>query len=271
MRDWDEDTLAAYLDGELDAETALALEEALAEDAELRREVERMSYVGGLFRAAATAQLRRPAPSALTDRIMGYQTATPRPRSSGRRWAVAAMLAVLAAGAAAGYAGYRFATHWQQRQFATIEAGRWLDEIAGYHRLYAAESRHLVEVPATEQPHIERWLGARLSRPLSVPDLAAADLQFKGARLLAINDKPVAQLMYQPAGNGPPVAEGRPIAVCITPTAEPDHGPRFTQRNGVGLLYWRRGGDAMVIAGWADEPRLRAWHTLVAPAIAPAP
>lgn len=196
--------------------------------------------------------------------MMKSPTPAPRRRTGITRWVAAGSLALFLAGAISFYAGYRLATVRAERQFAIVEAEHWLTEIAAYHRLYSADARHLVEVPGSKRQYIESWLGERLEQPLRVPDLSPAGLQFQGARLLAIGDGPAAQLMYMPV-------DGRPVAVCITGTTEPDQGPQFIRRDGVGLLYWRQGGTAMVLVAWEDEPRLRAWHTLVAPSIGPAP
>ena len=41
----------------------------------------------------------------------------------------------------------------------------WITQVAGYYRLYADQPRrHLVEVKADEQQHIEKWLGEQLGR-----------------------------------------------------------------------------------------------------------
>src|SRR3954468_7961377 len=93
--------------------------------------------------------------------------------------------------------------------FATDERAEFMAEVAKYHSVYARETEHLAEVPASRKDHIEEWLGARLERKLSVPDLSPAGWTFEGGRRLVEDDQPIAQLLY--------VAPGRqPIAVCIT-------------------------------------------------------
>jgi len=54
-----------------------------------------------------------------------------------------------------------------------IPTPNWTEQVAGYYRLYAKQSRrHLVEVRADERQHIEKWLGEQLGRPVLAPDLS---------------------------------------------------------------------------------------------------
>jgi anti-sigma factor RsiW len=97
----------------------------------------------------------------------------------------------------------------QQQLAAAQQPQPWIMQVAQYHKIYAREQRHLVEVSAAETPHIEQWLGKRLDDlAFKVPDLSAFGLTFKGARMLVVNGAPVAQLVYLPA-------DGRAVALCI--------------------------------------------------------
>ena len=51
------------------------------------------------------------------------------------------------------------------------------------HALYVKESRHAVEVAATDEKHLVTWLSNRLSRQISAPDLSA-----QGFTLVGWND-----------------------------------------------------------------------------------
>ena len=84
---------------------------------------------------------------------------------------------------------------WRAETVATADSREaMLDEIAAYHLVYARQTEHLAEVPAERREHIEAWLGSLLNRTLKVPDLSSQGLKFEGARLLAIDAYPVAQL-----------------------------------------------------------------------------
>src|SRR3954466_6382587 len=111
--------------------------------------------------------------------------------------------------------------------FATDERAEFMAEVAKYHSVYGRETEHLAEVPASRKDHIQEWLGARLDRDLSIPDLSAEGWALEraaalstpalsaegwaceGGGLLAEDDQPIAQLLYTAPGR-------QPIAVCIT-------------------------------------------------------
>lgn len=167
-----------------------------------------------------------------------------------RLWLVAASVAFLVVGAAGGFvAGGRYGV-------VPAAQNDWLMQVAQYHGIYAKEKRHLVEVSADETPHIEAWLGKRLGRTLAVPDLSASGAEFKGARLLGINGKPVAQLIYQMPG-------GEPFALCVMPSGKGDLAPVAVRRADLNMVEWRQDGYAYVVLGWEDESALQGF---VAPA-----
>jgi anti-sigma factor RsiW len=139
-----------------------------------------------------------------------------------------------------------------QQQLASVQpALPWIMQVAQYHRIYAREQRHLVEVPADETPHIEAWLGKRLDLPFKVPDLAAFGLTFKGARMLVINGEPVAQLVYLPA-------DGRAFALCVIHSKGEDKPLADSKQDDLNLVSWRVKGYGFVVIGWEDQTELHA-------------
>jgi anti-sigma factor RsiW len=139
----------------------------------------------------------------------------------------------------------------QQHLAAAQQPQPWIMQVAEYHRVYAGEKRHLVEVAAAETPHIESWLGKRLEMPLVVPDLTAQGLTFQGARMLVINGAPVAQLIYTPA-------DGRAVALCIIRSPKEDKPLTASQQDDLRLVDWRTKGYGFVVVGWEDEAQMRA-------------
>lgn len=122
----------------------------------------------------------------------------------------------------------------------------WTDEVASYHRIYARETAHLVEVGAERADHIREWLGARIGSDLPIPDLTAFGLTFRGARLLAAADAPVAQLVYTDAVGGV-------FALCLTPRpGAPDAAPTRLALGDLDAVLWRDGGTAVLVIGPAD-------------------
>lgn len=120
----------------------------------------------------------------------------------------------------------------------------WLDQVAGYYRLYAKQPRrHLVEVKADEQQHIEKWLGEQLGRPVLIPDLSEGGMEFQGARLLAINGMPVAQLTYLDA-------DDEPLAFCFMRNRSGEKKElEITNADDLNLVDWRDQAYQYVVVG----------------------
>ena len=140
----------------------------------------------------------------------------------------------------------------QQQLAAAQQPQPWIMQVAQYHKIYAREQRHLVEVSADETPHIEQWLGKRLDDlAFKVPDLSAFGLTFKGARMLVVNGAPVAQLVYLPA-------DGRAVALCIIHSKKDDKPLTASQQDDLNLVDWRLKGYGFVVIGWENQAELRA-------------
>lgn len=109
----------------------------------------------------------------------------------------------------------------------------WVSKVAEYHGLYARQPpRRLVEVPADEQDHIIGWLSEQLGGPISIPDLSDAGIDFKGARLLAVDGMPVAQLMYIDG-------DGEPLAFCFMRNMNGDEKlPELSEHEELRLIDW---------------------------------
>jgi anti-sigma factor RsiW len=228
-----EEELHAWLDGELPPERLAAVEARLAahpEDA-ARLEAYRADgeAIARLFAHAGEAAIR---------------TAAGRPAL--RPWsvglAVAASLLIGFLGAA-----LLFARGGPEKD----EIAELMDEAVEYHSVYSAETKHLVEVPASEGGELVAWLSDRLGRQLTIPDLSADGLTFAGGRMLVVNRRPVAQLLYTRA-------EGRPVAVCVTRLAGPAEPLAVEERDGLRLGLWTAGGYGYVVIGELPEDRVRA-------------
>ena len=252
--------LVAYVDGELPAAEARAIEAWLAGDAEARELWRNLQEDALALRGLFSAVLREPVPESLGASPRGA-TAAPLqasgtvielPRRPGPlgSWLVAASIACLAIGGLAGFYGGQYQA---RQEIAAIppQPPSWIMQVAQYHRIYAREQRHLVEVAADETPHIEAWLGKRLELPFKVPDLSAFGLAFKGARLLAINGEPVAQLVYLPA-------DGRALALCVIHSKREDEPFTASQQDDLNLVDWRVKGYGFVVVGWENPTELRA-------------
>ncbi|MEO1140023.1 MAG: anti-sigma factor [Pseudomonadota bacterium] len=239
--------LSAFLDGELSEAETREIEDALASDPALQKEMELLMASDTLAQDEFAEMLQEPVPFELAAAIQKAPDASmarmansqEKPRSYAWLTAIAACIALMIGGAGGYLAG---STNTAQ----LAAAPSWLEDIADYHRVYAGQKRHLVEVPASEADHIQTWLTNTVGANVRVPDLSEHGLTFRGARLLVAAGKPVAQLMFTDA-------QDRVVALCLIRTQTPADG--FNQRiiNGFEMVSWGGQGANFVIVG--DEGR----------------
>lgn len=132
------------------------------------------------------------------------------------------------------------------------EQGSWLNQVVGYHRLYAGTPRE-VEVSAAEQEGqqaLTNWFKSMLGRNFSVPDLSAAGLTFVGGRVFAVNGIPTGQIAYHDR-------QGQLTGFCFKPGSEDqESGPTFRQDDDLNLISWQKNGIDYVLVGWMDPAEL---------------
>ena len=169
-------------------------------------------------------------------------------------------LATVAGGLTAAEAGRLEALQQLVGVEADLAASKnWLGQIAQYHRVYASTARrHLVEVGADELDHIQDWMTGMLGRPIPVPDLSAYGVTFAGARLLGINEKPVAQLVYLDA-------DDQPLALCIIPSTSQAKTPTSSTNGELNLVDWRDGNHGYAVVGWSPPELLNTLTEAIQP------
>lgn len=239
-----DDRISAWLDGVLPPDEVEALEAEAAHDPELAAAMEAMQQQDDILGEAFGALLDRPVPDALTAAARATAPANlpHAPRVSLRH--LAAGLSLLAVGLGSGaYLGRMTAPAPQ----ITATAPGWMEEIATYHRVYARQGRHLVEVPAEEKDHIEAWLSKETGVRITVPDLAASGYVFRGARLLVAGAKPVAQLIYADDA-------GRVVALCALQSDRATDGFATRTFDDVNMVGWSAPGAAWVAVGEPGQP-----------------
>ena len=133
---------------------------------------------------------------------------------------------------------------------APSERADLLEEVAGYHEVYSHETTHLVEVPADQADQLTAWLGERLDREIKVPELADAGLRFAGGRMLVVNDRPVAELMYTRD-------EGLPIAICVSRIDGKPWSMDVEQHDALRVASWAKDGYAYLVVGELDEAAVK--------------
>lgn len=164
---------------------------------------------------------------------------------------LAASLLLFLSGAAAGVYADRF-----YRVPAPVETASALESLPGQSRtaflVYASEKRHPVEVGADQEAHLVTWLGKRLDYKLVAPDLRALGFSLVGGRLVPVNDKAGAMLMYEnPAGQRLTVLLGK----------NPENGEtsfRFESSGSVETFYWFDGEIGYAVTGEVSRAKLQA-------------
>ncbi|MCR6500280.1 anti-sigma factor [Shinella sp. CPCC 101442] len=270
--------LSAYLDGQLPQAEMNEIDDILAQNDDARGVFEKLKLGSEFGARAFDRMLQEPIPLDLVRNIKEARTseddapklgiagipvaATPAPRRS-TFWpqALAASLAIFMAG---GVAGYLISEQQDSDGPIQIAAAprTWLDDIADYHRIYARQTRHLVEVPASDKDHIVEWLSASTGVAFTLPDLTAQNLTFEGARLLVAGGKPTAQLLYRDA-------ENEIFAICFL-QSDPVEGKTAlaeSMRNDIGLVSWQRGNASFVVVGPSADPNLERIAEVVSTSI----
>jgi anti-sigma factor RsiW len=213
-------------------------------DPALQAEYDRLVSANDLALAEFGALLEQPLPLALARTVSQAPLAVPAntPRAP-RPWLQVA--AALALAVLTGTGGYMAG----QRQGAVQLAADWVAEVATYHKVYAAQGRHLVEVPASESEHLVNWLSKETGVPFAIPNLSAQGLTFEGGRLLVAAGQPVGQLMYRDA-------DGAVVALCFIASDKPASEAVPRDLGGFDALVWGKPGARFIVIGPKGDTRL---------------
>ncbi len=235
----DEAEMHAWIDGQLDAERAGAVEASVATDAELAVRANAYAEQNREVRALFGGVADEPLP----ERLRAANIAS---RQSRRRrlMPIAASIAWLAVGLAGGW----LANNWLGDR-ALVEASRHVaQEAVSAHRVYAVEVLHPVEIFADQQAHLVKWLSKRLGHDIRVPDLAPLGFKLVGGRLLpAEGGEPAAHFLYEDK-------TGRRVTVYVSVyESGQETAFRYQEMQGVGAFVWLEPEMGYAIAG--DIPR----------------
>ena len=268
-----DERLVAYLDGEIEAADERDIEAWLDADPLARDKLAALAESAELLRQSYDEILREPVPDRLIAAARGHGPRSPlvrflhspsRPMAGSigprTRWRIAVPIAASLFGFLAGGG----ATYLSLGKIlpigmspnstpATVEAAAannlWLDNAAGDFKLFVASgSKALIDVPATGDAHEAlQKISESLTQQVRLPDLKPWSLNFVGARLVVVDGRPAAQLVYTTDNK----AIG-PLALIIGSTKQPDIAPTFERKQDVNMLYWRHQGRAYVLTGQAD-------------------
>jgi anti-sigma factor RsiW len=204
MQKPNDETLIAFLDGELDADQRSEVESWLESDAELRDRVAALAASAEALRAVFEPVLHEPVPERLLAAARGATeaeivdfAAAQKARASRPlmarawvRWATAAGVAGLLIGGSVGYfaGGRDIGTQTASNAAST----NWLDNVAGYHKLLisaGADDQALVDVPPDSSDAARKGV-QKLPSDFKLPNLKPWGLNFQGARYLVIGGNP---------------------------------------------------------------------------------
>jgi anti-sigma factor RsiW len=271
MQKHSEEALIAYLDGELDPAEQHHVEAWVDADPKARDRISAYAQSADLVRRAYADIVNEPVPDQLLAAARG-ETAAAAPLPQGevvvlspRRatrpvfgrgryigLAAAAALFGIMIGGTGTFVGTRFLPRGndaEQTQLATAAAQRiWLDNAAASYKLAVnAGDGMLVDVPASNDPREALQRISQNVPQVRLPDLKPWGLTLRGARLVVVDGRPAAQLVY--------VADDKalgPVTLVISAAKQPDLSPTIERRQDVNLLYWRNQGRAYALVGRAD-------------------
>ncbi|WP_426227782.1 anti-sigma factor family protein [Pararhizobium sp. DWP3-4] len=242
--------LHAYVDGFLDEERRGEVELWLSGHPEEETEVRQWQTQAAELKAAFSgyAQANESDRTLLNAR---RETAATSPTPWWRRAAlIAASFTLFLSGAAAGVYGERLLTSQ-----VTIETAAALDSLPAQSKtaflVYASEKRHPVEVGADQEDHLVTWLGKRLDYKLVAPDLKGLGFTLVGGRLLPVNGKAGAMLMYQDTA-------GQRLTVLLGKNPEnAETSFRFESAGSLETFYWIDGSIGYAVTGEVSRARLQ--------------
>jgi anti-sigma factor RsiW len=243
----DEEELHAFVDGQLPRgrctavlaylgrhpdEIARLAAYALHKE-QLRRKLEEFDLQGG--GDATTAELQQ----ALADRL-----SAPSYRDWLRR--AAAMALLLGAG--------WWSNTLYQRHLADRLPGVVV-EAAQAHEIFGGDPNRPVELAAVAAADMAVWFSSQLGELVEIPSLHGMGLRLVGGRLLAGDDGPVAQLIYEDGS-------GYRVSLCLS-SAPNESGPEVEMVTLEGLTagYWHEGDLTYALVGHTSEQQLLAIAT----------
>jgi anti-sigma factor RsiW len=126
------------------------------------------------------------------------------------------------------------------------------------HAIYTAEPRRAVEVAASQEEDMIRWLSKRMNAAVHVPKLNEFGYEALGGRLLPGRQGPACQIMYQNAA-------GKRLTIYLT--RDPQAAPRpvrFSDKDAVQVVSWSDGTLAFAVSAELSADELRRIAAAVA-------
>lgn len=263
---YDDDTLSAWLDGELPPAEQAAVAAWLQAHPDEAARVRLWAADRDALRARLAPLADEPLPERWRAEVLQggrRRAAWPLARAAGLLVAGGVLGGLIATGVLWQFtpAGPALQARLDGQPPATPAALAWTGRAAAAHAVYAPEVRHPVEVnvaqgdPAeqhAQEQHLVRWLSKRLDMAVRLYDLRPQGFELVGGRLLPDATGPSAQLMYQDAA-------GQRVTLYLR-RPEPGSSTAFAYRRegGLGMFYWAEDGYGCALVGPLPKDRLLA-------------
>ena len=257
----------AYLDGELSQEDRARVKLAVANDPRAAARLAALSETTAGMRKAF-APLLHEAPVAKMLASLGDLPTKiePKPapaaaetRGAGRRWMIAASLALITLGGLGDHLA--FAPGFMDD---ADNQGHWRKIVASYVRLYTSETFANVPDDAVVQARELLTVGRAMGLRLAPANVALSGMEFKQAQLLRYDGAPLAELNYLDPRYGP-------LSLCVVRSNAPPAAPQAETLRGLHVSYWNDGHRGFMVIGAQPEAYLAEVARLLGSTLASTP
>jgi anti-sigma factor RsiW len=249
-----DETLTAFLDGELDDATAAEVAREVDADAALKARLSALDVNLPLMRKDY-GELAETAPLEVLRAAILTQPPLMAANSNTKGWSRSVVAAACAACLAFGVvispitlgniAGFRGAAG----DIGTPAEKSWRQSVAEYQALYSAETLTLSPQDPVKQDETLAKLSERIGVPLDRAKLELDKARFQRGQLLSFDGKPLVQLAYLHDGD-------KPFALCMVSNGAKDAGPASETRKSMPIVHWAKGGVSYMVIGQVEAEEL---------------
>ena len=237
-----EDMLHAYIDDRLPPDERAEVERYLGENAADANRVAAYRAQRQLLKQTFDTVLHEAVPRRLESASM---------RSQRTPWArVAAVFVWIAVGSVLGWVLRDYRDARTSPDVELVQRARMA------HVIYSAETRRAVEVAASQEQDMIRWLSRRMNTAVRVPNLTEFGFEALGGRLLPGSRGPACQLMYQNAA-------GKRLTIYLSRDALGERPVRYSDQDTVHVVFWSDGTLAFAVSAELDRDELARIASLI--------
>lgn len=119
------------------------------------------------------------------------------------------------------------------------------------HIVYTSDTERLVEVSASEGDLVRAWVNKRIGKDISVPDFSALGFQFLGIRIVPMEEKAAALLVYQNTQK-----ETITLFLSQKGANQSEKTDRFWAKENVKCFFWFGPSLGIALTGEISKDRL---------------